>query len=219
MNDANREKSVFLETFGCQMNVLDSELVIGQLKGLGYGLTEDPAAADVVLYNTCSVRAAAEDKVYGRLGEVTHIKRQRPDVVVGVIGCMAERDGEALIKKYPQVDLMCGPSELDKVPMLIDNVIKTQTAQTALVGHTSRRSSTLDAAKDDLEMLDLSRSVSAVDHGGAAYVRITRGCNKFCTYCVVPFTRGPEIHRPPEHIIEECRKLAEAGIIEVTLLG
>ncbi|MEX0741581.1 MAG: MiaB/RimO family radical SAM methylthiotransferase, partial [Phycisphaeraceae bacterium] len=156
--------------------------------------------------------------------------RERPDVVVGVIGCMAERDGEDLLKRYPQVDLMCGPAELDKVPLLIDNVLKTREPALALQngksggasGGGARRSSTLAAAKDDLELLDLSRSMSpdaAGAHNGSAYVRITRGCNKFCTYCVVPYTRGAEVHRPPDHIVDECRQLAEAGITEVTLLG
>lgn len=216
-------KKVYLETFGCQMNVLDSELVAGSLRGLGYAFTDVREGADVVLFNTCSVRQAAEDKVHGRLGDMKAIKRERPDVVIGVIGCMAEREGAGLLEQYKCIDLMCGPSELDKVPMLIDNAMKTRTAQTALTGHTSRRSSTLDAARDDLEMLDMSRSfapdTSGNTSGGSAYVRITRGCNKFCTYCVVPMTRGAEVHRAPDAIVEECRMLAEAGMIEVTLLG
>ncbi|MBI1372551.1 MAG: MiaB/RimO family radical SAM methylthiotransferase [Phycisphaera sp.] len=214
-----RKTTVHLETFGCQMNVLDSELVAGSLRALGYEMSDDRDHADVVLFNTCSVRAAAEDKVYARLGDVKKLKRERPDVVIGVMGCMAERDGATLMDRYPQVDLMCGPGELDKVPQLIDNAVKTRSPQVALQGTTSRRSSTLAAAGDDLEMLDLSRSIAAEDHSGSAYVRITRGCNKFCTYCVVPFTRGAEVHRPPDHIVDECRRLADAGVIEVTLLG
>lgn len=209
-------KTVYLETFGCQMNELDSELVIGQLRALGYELTAQREAADVVLLNTCSVRENAENKIHGRLGDLKH---KKPGTVVGVLGCMAERDGGELVKKYPQIDLMCGPSELDKVPLLIDNAVRTREPQLALQGHNARRSSTLEAAGDSLEMLDLSRSVSPTDHSGSAYVRITRGCNKFCTYCVVPFTRGSEVHRPPDHIVEECRRLADSGVIEVTLLG
>jgi tRNA-2-methylthio-N6-dimethylallyladenosine synthase len=209
-------RSVYFETFGCQMNVLDSELVLGQLRAMGYAMTTDRDAADVVLFNTCSVRENAENKIHGRLGDLKH---KRPDVIVGVLGCMAERDGGQLLKRYPQIDLMCGPAELDKVPALIDNAVKTRQPQLALQGHSSRRTATLDAAADSLEMLDLSRSISPTDHSGTAYVRITRGCNKFCTYCVVPYTRGPEVHRPPDHIVQECRKLADAGVIEVTLLG
>ncbi|MEO1009422.1 MAG: MiaB/RimO family radical SAM methylthiotransferase [Planctomycetota bacterium] len=222
---------VYLETFGCQMNELDSELVAGRLAQLGYMLTTDAPTADVLLYNTCSVREQAEQKVWSRLGEVKRAKAARPELVVGVLGCMAERDGEALIHRMPVVDVMCGPGELDKLPELLDNAVRTRAslgsgtsaAQVALQGNTSRRSGTLAAAEDRLELLDLSRAVSPVDGDGAskrsAYVRITRGCNKFCTYCVVPFTRGAEIHRPPEHIIDECKRLADAGVIEVTLLG
>ncbi|MAE61644.1 MAG: tRNA (N6-isopentenyl adenosine(37)-C2)-methylthiotransferase MiaB [Planctomycetaceae bacterium] len=212
-------RTVFLETFGCQMNVLDSELVTASLTGLGYRFVDDRTHADVVLYNTCSVRQHAEDKVHGRLGDAKNLKRDNPDLVLGVIGCMAERQGESIIDQYPYLDLLCGPGELDKIPLLIDNVAKTRVSQVALQGNTTRRSTTLDAARDDLELLDLGRSISADRHQGAAYVRITRGCNKFCTYCVVPFTRGAEVHRPPDHIVEECKQLADVGVVEITLLG
>lgn len=231
-------RTVYLETFGCQMNELDSELVAGELARLGYAFTGNAEDADVVLYNTCSVREQAEQKVWSRLGELTHRKDRDPSVVVGVLGCMAERDGTDLIRRMPVVDLMCGPGELDKLPALLDNAVRTKESleggtitgtprsaqQVALQGSTSRRSATLAAAEDSLELLDLSRSVSPVDAASgatnrSAYVRITRGCNKFCTYCVVPFTRGAEIHRPPDHIIDECKKLADAGVIEITLLG
>lgn len=239
-----RPRSVYLETFGCQMNELDSELVAGQLRALGYRFVADPADAQVLLYNTCSVREHAEQKVWSRLGELRQRKKTEPGVVVGVLGCMAERDGEALISRMPVVDILCGPGELDHLPALLDNAVRTRESlaaepdfeegnalpayarsarQVALQGNASRRSGTLAAAQDSLEMLDLSRAVSPLDEEGtvrrSAYVRITRGCNKFCTYCVVPFTRGAEVHRPPEHIIEECRKLADAGVVEITLLG
>jgi tRNA-2-methylthio-N6-dimethylallyladenosine synthase len=261
------QRNVYLETFGCQMNELDSELVAGQLRALGYKFVPTSEQADVVLYNTCSVREHAEQKVWSRLGELRLRKQEEPTLVVGVLGCMAERDGVDLIKRMPVVDVLCGPGELDKLPGLLDNAVRTNESlvgelasgtsalragratdepvvvsagQVALQGSASRRSSTLAAAEDTLEMLDLSRAISPVDEGGlleeasvdgestgaarpgsrtSAYVRITRGCNKFCTYCVVPFTRGAEIHRPPEHIIDECKKLADSGVIEITLLG
>ncbi|MEM9066715.1 MAG: tRNA (N6-isopentenyl adenosine(37)-C2)-methylthiotransferase MiaB [Planctomycetota bacterium] len=223
-------RTVYLETFGCQMNELDSELVAGRLADLGYRFTPERDGADVVLFNTCSVREQAEQKVWSRLGELKRRKADHPEVVVGVLGCMAERDGTALMERMPVVDVMCGPGELDKLPELLDNASRTgrslaATGDTtvALQGNASRRSGTLAAAADDLEMLDLSRATSPVDAQGntkkSAYVRITRGCNKFCTYCVVPFTRGAEIHRPPDHIIDECKKLADQGVIEITLLG
>ncbi|MBL8764560.1 MAG: MiaB/RimO family radical SAM methylthiotransferase [Phycisphaerae bacterium] len=229
-------RRVYLETFGCQMNELDSELVTGQLHALGYRFTPRPDEADVVLYNTCSVREHAEQKVWSRLGELAIRKRSDPGLVVGVLGCMAERDGVDLIRRMPVVDVLVGPAELDKLPTLLDNALRTRESliaeapdhaparsarQVALQGDASRRTVTLAAAEDSLEFLDLSRAVSPIDGSArhSAYVRITRGCNKFCTYCVVPFTRGAEIHRPPDHILEECRRLADAGVREITLLG
>ncbi len=247
-------RTVYLETFGCQMNELDSELVSGQLRALGYQFTDHPENASVLLYNTCSVRENAEQKVRSRLGELRLRKQQEPGIVVGVLGCMAERDGEDLIRRMPVVDILCGPGELDKLPSLLDNAVRTRQSmlldddappfsqapklaagespwrpsspqalvsarEIALQGNASRRSATLAAAQDSLELLDLSRAISPDEHHGSAYVRITRGCNKFCTYCVVPHTRGAEVHRPPEHIVDECKRLADAGVIEVTLLG
>jgi tRNA-2-methylthio-N6-dimethylallyladenosine synthase len=219
-------KKIYLETFGCQMNVLDSELVENQLRMLGYGFTPALEEADVVLYNTCSVRERSEQKVWSRLGRLKERKAAEPSLVVGVIGCMAERDGAGLMKRMPHVDLMCGPSELDQLPGLLDNVLKTGKQQHALAGNTARRTKTLEQAEEDgLELLDLSRSFSPMEGGVAggkrtqAYVRIVRGCNKFCTYCVVPYTRGPEVSRTPAAILEECRKLNEAGALEITLLG
>src|SRR5438105_81934 len=220
---------LYLETFGCQMNVLDSELVLGQLRAQGYESVDDRDDADVILYNTCSVREHAEQKVWSRLGELRERKARDPHVVIGVIGCMAERDGTNIFARFPHVDVLCGPGELDKLPTLVHNAVVTKGArrkgqgarerQVALMGANVRRSSTLQAAEDTLELLDLSRSVSPGDDVTQAYVRITRGCNKFCTYCVVPYTRGPEVHRPPKNIIDEVRKLVDAGAKEVTLLG
>ncbi|MHC5004120.1 MAG: MiaB/RimO family radical SAM methylthiotransferase [Planctomycetota bacterium] len=219
-------RTVYLETFGCQMNDLDSELVEGHLTALGYRFVREAKAADVVLYNTCSVREQAENKALSRVGRVGVWKEQGRDVVLGVIGCMAERIGPDLMRRYPQIDLMCGPGELDKLPLLIDNALRTGAAdrreRMALQGSRSRRTATLAAAEDSLELLDLSRAFDpdrAAAGGRSAYVRITRGCNKFCTYCVVPNTRGAEVHRSPDAIVEECRRLADQGVVEVTLLG
>ncbi len=242
---------VYLETFGCQMNELDSELVRGQLSALGYRFVEDDADAQVILYNTCSVRELAEQKALSRVGTVGVRKREGEDLILGVLGCMAERDGLDMLRRHPQVDVLCGPAELDRLPQLIDNVRRARAATAldssvtvsssaqhprsaaaassrsspargvALAGNRSRRSATLAAAEDGLESLDLSRAFDpgAREQPWSAYVRITRGCNKFCTYCVVPYTRGAEVHRPPEHIVEECRRLVDAGALEITLLG
>lgn len=218
--------SIYLETFGCQMNELDSELVTGHLQALGYQFVDQAAAADVVLFNTCSVREQAENKVFSRVGRLRQEKDDGREVVVGLLGCLAEREGAGLIQRRPEIDLLCGPGELDHLPMLLDNILKGQAIEAAdrvaLQGSNSRRSAALSAAEDSLELLDLSRAFDpdgGSTGGRAAYVRITRGCNKFCTYCVVPHTRGAEVHRPPDAIVEECRALADQGVIEVTLLG
>ena len=186
-------KTVYLETFGCQMNELDSELVRGHLASIGYGFTTEPDDAQILLFNTCSVREHAESKAYSRLGIVGKRKKAGEDLVLGVLGCMAERDGVDMLRRYPQVDLLCGPGELDKLPMLIDNVARTsastddqatEAGRVALAGNTSRRSAALSATKDDLETLDLARAFDpdqATSAARSAYVRITRGCNKFCT--------------------------------------
>src|SRR5882672_12316647 len=119
------KRKLYLETFGCQMNVLDSELVLGQLRAQGYESVEDRDEADVVLYNTCSVREHAEQKVWSRLGELRASKKENPNLIIGVIGCMAEREGMSIISRYPHVDILCGPGELDKLPSMVHNAVLT----------------------------------------------------------------------------------------------
>lgn len=222
-------RSVYLETMGCQMNALDSELAFGSLTGEGYRLTDDMNAASLVVLNTCSVRQHAEDKVYSRLGQLKHTTRDNPERIVAVIGCMAERDGDGLLVKAPLVDILCGPSELHRLPALVRSVRDSRSRAIALSGRLREQSTgpTATGGHDDLESLDSGRSFRMETHVSMprslgrhqAYVRITRGCNKYCTFCVVPYTRGPEVHRPPDRIVEEVRRLARGGVIEVTLLG
>lgn len=217
-------KRVFLETFGCQMNVLDSELVRDQLVSLGYRFVPTAEDADVVLYNTCAVRDQSEQKVLSRLGVMNKRKKERPDLVVGMLGCMAERTGQELAQKLKHLDVVVGPSELDRLPALLEEIGAARDSgekaqRVALSGHAVRRSKTLDAAMDRLEALDQGRLVDPDAAHTQAYVRITRGCNKFCSFCIVPMTRGPEVHRDPDSVVAEVRKLVEAGAVEVTLLG
>lgn len=223
------ESSIFLETMGCQMNALDSELVLGELSDRGYRLTDDLQAADLVVINTCSVRQHAEDKVYSRLGQLKRSRKRNPGQIVAVIGCMAERDGDGLIEAMPHVDILCGPGDLHKLVGLVGDVRETRQRAIALSGRLRDRSTPLHhvASHDDLESLDSGRALGLGTHAEVpkvfgrhqAYVRITRGCNKHCTFCVVPATRGPETHRPPDSIVDEVRRLADAGVMEVTLLG
>lgn len=223
------DKSLYLETMGCQMNALDSELVFGALAAEGFNVTDDMADAAVVVINTCSVRQHAEDKVYSRLGQLKHTRSRNPDRIVAVIGCIAERDGERLLEKVPHVDILCGPGELHRLPAMVIEVRRTRRRAVALSGRLRDRSTDTHplAPHDDLESLDSGRVFAISGHVATprtlgrrqAYVRITRGCNKHCSFCVVPHTRGPERHRPPAQIVDEVRRLADAGVMEVTLLG
>jgi tRNA-2-methylthio-N6-dimethylallyladenosine synthase len=210
-------KRVYIETVGCQMNVLDSELVIGALRKQGYDLTESPAEADVLLFNTCSVREHAEDKTYSALGRVRHLKRRNPDAVIGVLGCMAQKDQELIRKRAPYVDMIVGTGQLGEVPALVQMVKDTRAPQLAVsLGRA-------DAHRHDVEAsfvsYDPARDPSMRPTPFQAYVRIQIGCDKFCTYCVVPSTRGPEQSRPPQHLVAEVRQLVDQGCKEVTLLG
>ncbi len=216
-----QRRTVYLETMGCQMNVLDSELVLGQLRARGYEATDDMAAADVVLFNTCSVRDHAEQKVLSKLGGLARPKRGRPEMVVGVIGCMAERDPDGIFERMPHVDLVCGPGELNKLPALIEEVQTTRRRSIALAQSLSRKSTPLERALefDSVEALDQSRDPGPDANVLQSYIRVQRGCDKFCTFCVVPFTRGPERSRPPQQIIDEARILGDRGAKEITLLG
>ena len=214
-------KTVYLETMGCQMNVLDSELVMGRLRALGFEAIDDMTRADVVLLNTCSVRDHAEQKVLSRLGALKKPKALRPEMVVGVIGCMAERDPDGIFARMPHVDLVCGPGELNKVPALIEEVRATRDRAIALAQTLSRKNTPLKRALefDTVEALDQSRDPALGESALQSYIRVQRGCDKFCTFCVVPFTRGPERSRSPSQILDEAKMLADRGAKEVTLLG
>ena len=202
-------KRVFLETFGCQMNILDSELVRDQLLTLGYSFVKSDVDADIVLYNTCAVRAQSEHKVLSRLGIMQRQKKIRPDLVVGLLGCMAERVGGELSQKLKHLDLVVGPSELDRLPALLEQ-ISHQRAEgrsdrhVAVSGHTSRRARTLDAAMDRLEALDQGRLVDENAAHTQAYVRITRGCNKFCSFCVGPPPPAPPAGHSSSPSADRC---------------
>lgn len=210
-------QKVYIETVGCQMNVLDSELVVGALRRRGYDLTDTPADADVLLFNTCSVREHAEEKTFSALGRVQHLKRSKPNTVVGVLGCMAQKDQELIRKRAPYVDMIVGTGQLAAVPELVDKVRETRTPQLAVsLGRA-------DAGRHEVEAsfvsYDPTRDPTMRETPFQAFVRIQIGCDKFCTYCVVPSTRGPEQSRPPEHIWAEVRQLVDQGCKEVTLIG
>ncbi len=210
-------KTVYIETVGCQMNVLDSELVIAALKKDGYTLTDSPADADVILFNTCSVRELAEEKTYSAVGRVMQHKRKDPTKVVGVIGCMAQKDGEGVRTRVPLVDMVVGTGQLAKIPELVRAVQETRQPQYAL--SLGRKDASRHEVESSFESYDPARDPEMRATPFQAFVRVQIGCDKFCTYCVVPSTRGPEQSRHPDHIVQEVRTLVGQGCKEVTLIG
>jgi tRNA-2-methylthio-N6-dimethylallyladenosine synthase len=210
-------KKLYLETVGCQMNVLDSELVVGGLRRQGYELTHEMDQADVILFNTCSVRQHAEDKIYSALGRLRPHKRRHPGTIIGVLGCMAQKDQELVRRRAPHVDIVCGTGQLARLPELIAQVEQTGRPQVAL--SLDRQEGSRQEVERSFESYDPLRDPALRPNRFQAYVRIMIGCDKFCTYCIVPQVRGPEQSRHPEHIAAEVRQLAGEGCKEVTLLG
>ncbi len=208
---------LFIETVGCQMNMLDSELVVAALRQQGYELTPEIADADTVLFNTCSVREHAEHKIYSALGRLKFSKRARPQQVIGVLGCMAQKDQELVFQKAPHVDIVVGTGQLAEIPRLIDEARVSR--QRAVAVSLDRKEGTRTEVSSSFQSYDPLREPAMRPSPYQAFVRIMFGCDKFCTYCVVPMTRGPEQSRSPADILKECRVLVDQGVKEVTLLG
>ena len=204
-NSNDSGKKLYVESYGCQMNFSDSEVVASIMTNNGYSTTRNIDEADVVLINTCSIRENAEQRVRNRLTEFKHRKDQKPDLVVGILGCMAERLKKSLLEEEKLVDLVAGPDAYRDLPNLVDEVGTGQKAVNVLLSR--------DETYADISPVRL-------DHGGiSAFVTIMRGCDNMCSFCVVPFTRGRERSRDPQTIVEECKDLLSKGYKEVTLLG
>ena len=198
-------RKVYIESYGCQMNFSDSEIVASILAEEGYATTDRPEEADLVLLNTCSIRDKAEQTVLNRIDGLKHLKGRNPDVKLGVLGCMAERMREDLLEKKQLVDLVVGPDAYRSLPQLLDEVGTGQKAVNVLLSR--------DETYDDIAPVRLGRN------GVTAFISIMRGCDNMCAFCVVPFTRGRERSRDPETIVQEARDLVAQGYREVTLLG
>ncbi|HEX4132083.1 MAG TPA: tRNA (N6-isopentenyl adenosine(37)-C2)-methylthiotransferase MiaB [Pirellulales bacterium] len=210
-------KSLYIETVGCQMNLLDSELVVASLRSQGYRLVDDPHSADTILFNTCSVRQHAEDKIYSALGRLKNAKREHPGKIIGVLGCMAQKDQQLIFERAPFVDLVVGPGQLHQVPVLLAEIAAGGGRKMEV--SLDRAEGTRAEVERSFESYDPLRDPEMRPTPYQAYVRIMIGCDKFCTYCIVPMVRGPEQSRPPEHILAEARRLADEGCREITLLG
>jgi len=198
------------------MNKLDTTLVISALKQAGFALADSAKEADVVLINSCSVREHAEQRVISHLGHLKHIKESRPDMVVGVIGCMAQRLGNKLLE-HEAVDIVCGPAQIPQITKLITQTLN-QKKQTIAITEKIRRKTTQNESRA-LEDFESAYDVEDRQIPAQAYVRVMRGCDNFCTYCIVPYVRGPEVSRRPNAILDQIRKLADTGVRQVTLLG
>ena len=210
-------KQLYIETVGCQMNMLDSELVVASLRKAGYALVDSPAKADAILFNTCSVRQHAEDKIYSALGRLKHAKKHNPNKIIGVLGCMAQKDQKLIFERAPFVDLVVGPGQLHQVPDLLEKIAAGAGAQMEV--SLDRKSASRAEIERSFESYDPLRDPQMRPTPFQAFVRIMIGCDKFCTYCIVPSVRGPEQSRPAAHIVAEARQLAGEGCREITLLG
>ena len=197
-------KRVYIETYGCQMNISDGELMAGILEKQGYALTDTPGQADVVLVNTCAIREHAERRVLGRVSQLNGLKRDKPGLVIGVTGCMAQRMGDTLLEQAPYVDLVMGPDGYRELPERLNALSEPGRRLSVL---------TLDPS-ENYEGLE-QRRTSRI----SAWVPVQRGCDHRCTFCIVPYVRGPEKNRRPGEVLAEIRGIAASGITEVTLLG
>ena len=195
---------VLLEVFGCQMNKLDAELMVGALRKAGYDFTDRDEEADAVLLVSCSIRDQAEHRVRSHLGALTAAKRERPRLAVGLLGCMAQREGERLLARWPALDFVAGTRDFPQVARLLDR---------------ARSSGERSLAIDGSPQVSEERDLAARPSRARAWVTVMRGCDKACTYCVVPRTRGPEVSRPMADVVAEVEALVADGVVEVTLLG
>ena len=204
-NGILQKKRAFIGVYGCQMNISDAERMEGQLATLGYERTEDMARADLILLNTCCVRETAEDKGYGKIGEIKHIKRANPALIFGITGCMAQKEGEALIRRAPHIDFVLGTNKVHELKATVRRL------------ESARRGPVVDVLLGDAP---LPENVPIERTGRlSAWVPIMYGCNNFCTYCIVPYVRGREHSRRPEDVVREVGEAAAQGFKEITLLG
>ncbi|MDE2583869.1 MAG: tRNA (N6-isopentenyl adenosine(37)-C2)-methylthiotransferase MiaB [Betaproteobacteria bacterium] len=198
-------KKLYIKTFGCQMNEYDSDKMADVLnQAEGVVKTDNPEEADIILFNTCSVREKAQEKVFHDLGRVRHLKQARPDLVIGVGGCVASQEGDAIVSRAPFVDVVFGPQTLHRLPQLIAE-------------RRSKGKAAVDVSFPEIEKFDALPPAKV--EGASAFVSIMEGCSKFCTFCIVPYTRGGEVSRPFDDILTEVAGLADQGVKEVTLLG
>lgn len=209
----------YIETVGCQMNALDSELAAAQLITAGWTRMDSRKDSDLVIFNTCSVREHAEEKIYSALGRLKHWKAQKPGSVIAVMGCMAQKDKTIVFQRAPYVDVVIGPGQIDRLVELVAKARETGEQQIAVSVDRFERRDQPRLVKDSFRQFDPIRLPETRPRVFQAMLRIMFGCDKFCSYCVVPSARGPEQCRPPKDIVAEARALADQGCVELVLLG
>ncbi len=196
---------LYIKTHGCQMNEYDSDRMVDVLAAShGLELTDQAEEADVILINTCSIREKAQEKVFSQLGQWRSLKENNPDVVIGVGGCVASQEGEGIVRRAPFVDMVFGPQTIHRLPQLVDSA-------------RDRKKPAIDISFPEIEKFD--HLPAPGKRGASAFVSIMEGCSKYCTFCVVPYTRGEEVSRPLDDVIAEVAGLAEQGVCEINLLG
>jgi len=198
-------KKLFIKTYGCQMNVYDSERMAASLDRAGYDQTEKVDEADMVLLNTCHIREKAAEKVYSELGRIKELKAEKPDLKIGVAGCVAQAEGEEIVRRQPAVDLVVGPQAYHNLPKMLDDL------------NSSKHVINTDFPTED--KFDHLPDERKARRAPSAFLTVQEGCDKFCAFCVVPYTRGAEVSRPAERILREANDLVDRGVAEITLLG
>ncbi len=202
---SGHDKKLFVKTYGCQMNVYDSERMTSALAGRGYVTTDTPDDADLILLNTCHIREKAAEKVYSEIGRLKPLKADRPDLRIGIAGCVAQAEGEVILDRAPAVDLVVGPQSYHRLPEMLDRMARGERP-----------------LETDFPVEDKFDHLPAVKRGRrapSAFLTVQEGCDKFCAFCVVPYTRGAEASRPADQVMREARDMVAQGVVEVTLLG
>src|SRR6056297_1474885 len=199
------QKKLFIKTYGCQMNVYDSERMAEAMGGEGYSQTDRPEDADLILLNTCHIREKAAEKVYSELGRYKGLKAENPDLRIGVAGCVAQAEGAEIMRRQPMVDLVVGPQSYHRLPQLTARARAGEKA--------------LDTEFPEEDKFDHLTARPKAKRGPTAFLTVEEGCDKFCAFCVVPYTRGAEVSRPAQRVLTEARDLVERGVREITLLG
>ena len=198
-------KKLYIKTYGCQMNVYDSERMAEALGGQGYEQTQTPDDADMILLNTCHIREKAAEKIYSELGRFKGLKAEKPDLKIGVAGCVAQAEGEEIMRRQPMVDLVVGPQSYHRLPAMEEAVRSGEKA--------------LDTNFPEEDKFEVLKERPKASRGPTAFLTVQEGCDKFCAFCVVPYTRGAEVSRPWERVLREAQELVDRGVREITLLG